>query len=180
VPTAASAIPFIGLTALTLEPRGVIMKKNFSRFLVVSLLLPGLAIGKHKEDKIDPRLKQIHTIFLKGAYTALQEVRDKRAEIEKDSCLRFADHADSADAVVKVSYRPGGVSQVSTATPDMPGMGLQDVQPYHTALELSVGEGTKMRKIWDKHVDLDRGQQATQPGVLRLMDFLRHDACDGR
>jgi len=156
------------------------MKKNLIRFFVVSLLLPSLGIGKHEADKIDPRLKQIHSIFLKGDFTAIQEVRNKREEIEKGSCLKLAGDVDSADAVIKISYIPGGVSQVQIARADMPGMGLQDIQRYHTALELSVREGTKMRKIWDKHVDLNRGEQETQAGVLRLMDFLRHDACDGR
>ena len=156
------------------------MTKNFSRLLVVSLLLLGLAVGKQKEDKIDPRLKQIHSIFLKGDFRAMQEVRDKRVEIEKVSCLKLAESADTADAIVKVSYTPGGAEQISAGPSQPPGVGLQDVQRYHTALELSVREGTKMRKIWARHVDLDRGQQYTQSGVLRLMDLLRHDACDGR
>jgi hypothetical protein len=156
------------------------MKESFGCFVVVSLLLPTLGIGKHKEDKIDPRLKQIHTVFLKGPYAATQEVRDKQAEIEKGSCLRLTDRAETADAIGNVSYTPGGVSQVSKGQWDLPGMGIPDVEPYHTALELSVREGAKMKKIWQKHVDLDRAQQETRPGVLRLMDLLRDDACSGR
>ena len=156
------------------------MKGNLGRLAFVLLLLTSLAVGKHKEEQPDPRLKQIHTIFLKGAFTAMQQVQDNRAEIEKGSCLKLAENADTADAVVKVSYTPGGMEKISTAAISNPDFAMTQVQPYHTALELSVREGTKMKKIWDKHVDLDRGPQARRPGVLRLMDLLRHDACDGR
>ena len=156
------------------------MRRRLGCFVVVLLLLPTLSVGKHKEDKIDPRLKQIHTVFLKGPYAATQEVRDQQTEIEKGSCLRLTDRTESADAIVNVTYTPGGVSQVSKGQWDLPGMGIPDVEPYHTALELSVREGAKLRKIWQRHVDLDKAQQNTRPGVLRLMDLLRDDACGGR
>jgi len=156
------------------------MKGNFARFAIVLFLLASPAVGKRKEDKVDPRLKQIHTIFLKGAFAAMKEVQDNRAEIEKDSCLKLAENADAADATVKVSYTPGGTEKISTAAIMNPDAAITQTQPYHTALELSVREGTKMKKIWDKHVDLDRGPQATRPGVLRLMDLLRQDACEGK
>jgi len=157
------------------------MKENLGRFAIVLLLLATLPVAKpKKEDKVDPRLKQIHTIFLKGAFTAMKEVQDNRAEIEKDSCLKLAENADTADAVVRVSYTPGGMEKISTAAISNPDAALTQVQPYHTALELSVREGMKMKKIWDKHVDLERGPQARRPGVLRLMDLLRRDACEGR
>ena len=156
------------------------MKKSLGSIVVVFLILPSLGIGKHKEDKVDPRLKQIHTIFLKGAFTAIQQVQGNRVEIDKDSCLRLAEDADSADAIAKLSYTPGGIERISTANIQNPDVAIQQVQPYHTALELSVREGSKMKKIWEKHVDLDRAQQGSQPGVFRLMDLLRHDACDGR
>jgi hypothetical protein len=81
---------------------------------------------------------------------------------------------------VKVSYTPGGIEKISTAAISNPDVALTQVQPYHTALELSVREGSKTKKIWDKHVDLDRAQQASRSGVFRLMDLLRHDACEGR
>ena len=48
------------------------MKGNLSWVALVFLLLAGLAAGKHKEEQPDPRLKQIHAIFLKGAFTAAQ------------------------------------------------------------------------------------------------------------
>jgi len=153
------------------------MGKVLSGFILVSLLLPTLGIAKHKEDKSDPRLKQIHTIFIKGAFTATQEVKAKQAEIEKGSCLKLTDNADTADAVVNVSYTPGGVSQVSMGSPVA---GIPQVEPYRTGLELSVRDGEKLKKIWQKHVDLDKAQQDTRSGVLRLMDHLRDDACSGR
>jgi len=156
------------------------MNKTVGCFVVVALLLPSLGIGKHKEDKIDPRLKQIHTIFLQGSVEAMQNVQDNQADIEKGSCLKMAKDADTADAVVKVIYTPGGVSQESPGQVGPPGMTLQQRQPYHTALEVRVRDGTKMKKIWEKHLDLTRGAQETQPGVLRLLDLLRQDACGGR
>lgn len=153
------------------------MRRRLGCFVVVLLLLPTLGVGKHKEDKIDPRLKQIHTIFVKGAFVATQEVRKGQAEIEKGSCLRLTDRAETADAIANLSYTPGGMSQVSMGSPLA---GIPQVEPYRTALELSVRDGGKLRKIWQKHVDLDKAQQDTRPGVLRLMDLLRVDACSGR
>lgn len=165
------------------DPEAVaeIMKGNPARFALVLLLLATWAVARpKKEDKVDPRLKQIHTIFLQGAFTAMKVVQDNRAEIEKGSCLKLAENADTADAVVKLSYTPGGTEKISTAGIMNPDAAITQVQPYHTALELSVREGAKMKRIWDKHVDLERGPEASRPGVLRLMDLLRHDACDGR
>jgi len=156
------------------------MKKSVGCIVVVALLLPSLGMGKGKEGKIDPRLKQIHAIFLQGAFSAVQEVRDKQAEIEKGSCLKLVQNAEAADAVVKVSYTPGFVGQTQTVGFQLPGMGISEVRPYHTAFELSVPEGKKMKKIWERHVDLDHVEQETQPGVFRLMDLLRQDACGGR
>jgi len=157
------------------------MRKTVLCFVVAALLLPSLGIGKHKEDKIDPRLKQIHTVFLKGAFTAIHEVQDKQAEVEKDNCLKLVEDEGTADAIVKVSYLPGGVSQISAGNSSgPPGMSLQERRPYHTAFELSVHEGPKLKKVWEKKVDLTLGAQETQPGVFRLMDLLRQDACDGR
>src|SRR5215472_14296369 len=123
------------------------MKKSLGCCTLVASLLPGLAIGKQKETKIDPRMKEIHTVFLKGAFTAIQEVQDKRAEIEKDSCLKLVETADTADAIAKVSYTPGGAEQIDAGPSQPPGVGLQEIRPYHTALELSVRQGTKTRKI---------------------------------
>jgi hypothetical protein len=157
------------------------MKGNFSRVAFVFLLLTSVAAGKHKEEQPDPRLKQIHTIFLKGAFEAIREVQANREEIEKNSCLKLAENAEKADAVVKVSYTPGGTEHISTAAIAVPGAAsIRQIQPYHTALELSVREGSKIKKIWDKHIDLDRAQQSSRAGVFRLMDLLRQDACDGR
>jgi len=156
------------------------MKRNLGFFLAIFLVVPGLAYGKDKDAKLDPRLKKIHTIFLKGAFEGIQQVQDNRADIENGSCLKLADNADTADAVVNVSYAPGGREWISSGSIQNPDVALQQVQPYHTALELSVREGSKMKRIWDKHVNLDRAQQAGRPGVLRLLDLLRHDACDGR
>jgi len=161
------------------------MKGNLSRLAVVLLFLllflAGLAAAKHKEEQPDPRLKQIHTVFLKGAFEAIRQVQANREEIEKNSCLKLAEDAEKADAVVKVSYTPGGTEHISTAAIAVPGAAsIQQIQPYHTALELSVREGSKMKKVWDKHIDLDRAQQASRAGVFRLLDFLRQDACGGR
>lgn len=156
------------------------MKNKSGCLVVIALLLPSAGIGNHKEDKIDPRLKQIHTIFLRGSFTAIQYVQDNQAEIEKGSCLKVVKDADTADAVVKVSYTPGGVSQETAGQIGPPGMSIQQRRPYHTALEVSVPDGTKMKKIWEKHVDLTLGAQESQPGVSRLMDLLRQDACGGR
>jgi hypothetical protein len=157
------------------------MKGNLSRLVFVLLFLTSLAAGKHKEEQPDPRLKQIHTIFLKGAFEAIQQVQASREEIEKNSCLKLAEDAEKADAIVKASYTPGGTEHISTAAVVVPGAtSLRQIQPYHTALELSVREGSKMKKIRDKHIDLDRAQQASRAGVFRLMDLLREDACAGR
>jgi hypothetical protein len=153
------------------------MRSGLRYFVVASLLRPTPGIGKHNEDKIDPRLKQIHIVFLKGPYAATQEVRNKQAEIEKASCLRLTERPETADAIANVAYTPGGVSQVSMGSPLS---GIPHVEPYHTALELSVRDGAKTKKIWQKHVDLDVGQQESRPGGLRLMDLLRDDACSGR
>ena len=156
------------------------MKKSVGCFVVVALLLPSLGIAKHKEDRIDPELKQIHTIFLEGAFSAVQDVRDNQAEIEKGSCLKLAKNTEAADAIVKVSYTPGFVGQTQTVGFQLPGMGISEVRPYRTAFEVSVPEGTKMKKVWEKHVDLDLKEQETRHGVFRLMDLLRQDACGGR
>jgi len=157
------------------------MKGNLGRLAFVLLLLTSLAAGKHKEEQLDPRLKQIHTIFLKGAFEAIRQVQASREDIEKDSCLKLTEDAEKADAIIKVSYTPGGTEHISTAAIAVPGAtSLQQIQPYHTALELSVREGSKTKKIWDKHIDLDRAAQSSRAGVFRLMDLLRQDACDGR
>jgi len=157
------------------------MKGNLSRLVIILLLLASLAAAKHKEEQPDPRLKQIHTIFLKGAFEAVRQAQANREEIEKNSCLKLAEDAEKADAVVKVSYTPGGTEHISTAAIAVPGAAsIRQIQPYHTALELSVREGSKMKKIWDKHIDLDRAQQASRAGVFRLMDLLRQDACGDR
>jgi hypothetical protein len=146
--------------------------------VVVVLLLPGLGIGKHKEEKIDPRLKQIHTVFLKGDSTAVQDIQAKQAEIEKDSCLRLVPDADTADAVLKVNYSPGGFAR--SLSYENRGQAIQDVNPYHTSMELSIREGTKLKKIWARDLDLDERQEQARRGTLRLMDVLRQDACGGR
>ena len=156
------------------------MIKRLCGCALVALLVPTLGIGKHKEDKIDPRLKQIHTIFLKGAFQEVQELKKSQTEIEKGSCLKLTDNADTADAIVNVSYTPGGVSQVSQGQWNIPGMGIPEVRRYHTAFELSLREGAKLKKIWQRHVDLDKTQQEVRPGRMRLMDLLRDDACSGR
>ena len=142
------------------------------------LLLPGLGIGKHKDEKIDPKLKQIHTIFLKGDNTAVQDIQAKQAEIEKDSCLKMVSDADTADAIVKVNYSSGGFAR--TLSFGNQGQGIQDVNPYHTAFELSIREGGKLKKIWSRDVDQDERQEQKQRGTLRLMEVLRQDACTGR
>jgi hypothetical protein len=156
------------------------MKRNLGRLALALLLLASPAAGKHKEEQPDPRLKQIRTIFLKGAFEAVQQVQANQAEIEKDSCLKLAQDAQKADAIVKVSYTPGGMERISTANIQNPDQAITQIRPYHTALEVSVREGTKMKKIWDRHVDLDRGQQESRAGVFRLMDLLRQDACANR
>jgi len=156
------------------------MKWNLSRLAVVLLFLASLATGKHKEEQLDPRLKQIHTIFLKGAFEAIRQVQADREEIEKDSCLKLAQDAESADAIAKVSYTPGGREQISTGNIQNPDTAIPQVQPYHTALEVSVRDGAKMKKIWERRIDLDRAQQSSRAGVFRLMDLLRQDACGGR
>lgn len=152
------------------------MKKSLNYFVVVSLLLPSLGIGKGK--KIDARLTQIHTIFLKGDNSAAQDIRDKQAEIEKNSCLKLVPDAGTADAVLKVKFSPGGPAR-SLSLGDR-GNAIPDVNPYHTAMELSVRDGTKLKKIWARDIDLDEGQEQAQHGVFRLMDLLRRDACSGR
>lgn len=155
------------------------MKRYSGYFVVVVLLLPSLGAGKQKEEKIDPRLKQIHTVFLKGDNSAVEGIRAKQAEIEKNSCLRLVLDAETADAVLKVSYSPGGYVN-RTVSMRNAGLGTQEWKPYHTALELSAREGKKLKKIWARDVDLDeRGEQARR-GTLRLMDVLRQDACSGR
>jgi len=156
------------------------MRRRVGWLIVLSLLLPGLEIGKPKEDKVDPRLKQIHIVFLSGSVEATQTLREQREEIENGSCLKLADHRESADAVLKVSYVPGGISQEPNGQARVPGMDIPVVQRYHTAFEVSIHEGPRMKRIWEKHVDLNRGEQDSQPGALRLMDLLRHDACAER
>jgi len=156
------------------------MKRNLGRLAIALLLLAGPGAAKHKEEQPDPRLKQIHTIFLKGAFEAIQQVQANPTEIGKDSCLKLADDAAAADAVVKVSYVPGGMEKISTANILNPDQAITQIHPYHTALEVSVREGAKMKKIWDKHIDLDRAQQGSRAGVFRLLDLLRQDACANR
>ena len=154
------------------------MKPRFTYVLAASLLLPGLGIGKEKGKKVDPRLHQIHTVFVSGDNAAAQDIRGKQVDIEKNGCLKFAPDTETADAVLKVRYSPGGL----THSVSMKGRGeaVPDVNPYHTSLELSVHEGSKMRKIWAKDIDLDEGQEQAQHGAFRLVSLLNNDACAGR
>jgi len=157
------------------------MKKSVGSIIAVALLIvPGQGIAKRKEDVIDPRLKQMHTIFMKGSFEAIQQVQANQEEIEKDSCLKVAQEEGTADAIVKVSYVPGGTERISSANIQNPDQAITQIRPFHTALEVSIREGSKMKKIWEKHVDLDQPKQSSRLGVLRLMDQLRHDACEGR
>jgi len=157
------------------------MKRILGGVALALLLLTILAAAKHKEEQPDPRLKQIHAIFLKGAFEAVRLAQANREEIEKGSCLQLAEDAEKADAVVKVSYTPGGTEHISTANIAVPGAtSIRQIRPYHTAFELSVRDGLKMKKIWDKNIDLDHAQQSSRAGVFRLMDLLSHDACAGR
>jgi len=155
------------------------VKRCFSYFVVVVLLLPNLGIGKRKEENIDPRLKQIHTIFLKGDKAATDDIQAKQAQIEKNSCLRLVPDAETADAVLKVNYSPGGYVN-RTGSMRNAGLGTEEWKPYHTGFELSAREGKKLKKIWAKEVDLDEQHQQAQHGVFRLMDSLSQDACGGR
>ena len=157
------------------------MKKSVGSIIVVGLLIvPSMGIAKHQEDKIDPRLKQIHTIVTKGTFEAIQQVQANHEEVEKDSCLKLAQDEGTADAIAKVSYVPGGMERISSANIQNPDQAITQIRPFHTALEVSVREGSKMKKIWEKHVNLDQAKQSSRLGVLRLMDLLRHDACEGR
>lgn len=154
------------------------MRRYAYYFAILILLLPGLGTGKRKDEKIDPRLKQIHNVYLKGDSSALESIRSKQAEIEKDNCFRLGEDEQSADAVLKVNYSPGGFAR--SMTMKNRGEAIQDVNPYHTSMELSIREGTKLRKIWSRSVDLEERQEQVRRGTLRLMDALRQDACSGR
>lgn len=68
--------------------------------VILSLFLPGRTVADKKEKKFDPRLKQVRTVFVTGKESEL--VSEVRMGIERQTCLKAAINAESADAILEV------------------------------------------------------------------------------
>lgn len=149
-------------------PRRRIVVRSIARGVAAVFLLSSLAVGKESKQRIDPRLKQIHTIFLKGHNPAADDIRGKHVGIEQHSCFKLVPDPETADAVMTTYFR--------VETLSVPGS-LSRPPVYHTAIEISVRYGEKMKRIWAKDISLSETEERARHGAWRLMDSLRQDVC---
>ena len=83
----------------------MVAKLSCSRFLVTLLLLAGIAsvpaFGR-KKGAIDPRVREVRSIFIKGNNEAAVRARD---DLGKWTCFRLAKNASAADATLEFSQQ---------------------------------------------------------------------------
>ena len=76
--------------------------KSTALTLLVSLTLACPALIRGKEKKADPRIKQIHTVFVKEEHNVASDAL--RANLEKWTCFKAAPNHANADAVISVLW----------------------------------------------------------------------------
>lgn len=148
------------------------MKKFQLLPLIVGLLIsiqPQVA----KEQKVDPRLKQIHTVFVKDEHNIAS--RAAQSNLEKWTCFKAASSAETSEAIISVRWESQG--QDLYALPASAASATGQNASYRTTLVLSVREGTKLKKIWSDHIELGGSDEDSKSGVARLMEKLKTDAC---
>ncbi len=154
------------------------MKAIATSFIVsIVLTFSGFVLAKDKAP--DPRLKQIHTVFIKDEHN--EASRAVQENLEKWTCFKAAPNEESADAVISVLW-----SKESKNTPDVASGVAAAVQrplsigqnlEYHTTLVVNAREGSKFKKIWSQKIALGESDEQHKNGVSRLMDDLKTEAC---
>ncbi len=153
------------------------MKSSIACVLAVLLLLP-TALGK-KEKKVDPRLKRVHTVFVKGGDGP--QAKEARESIERGKCFRLAQDAETADAEMTVDLIP---ETQSAAHPmgSYGGVGGASVgeigTAYRTAVTVKLREGGKLKKVWSDSLVQYNSRESRQTAVVSLIEKLTHDACE--
>jgi hypothetical protein len=153
--------------------------KRIAWIFITSLVLACPVFLGAKPKKPDPRLKQIHTVFVNDEHN--QASAAALANLEKWTCLKAAPSHDQADAVISVLWlkesknTPDVASSVQAAVqrPLSIGTNLE----YRTTLVVNAREGSKFKKIWTKSVALGESDEQHKSGVTRLMEELKADAC---
>jgi hypothetical protein len=147
--------------------------------LLMSLTLACPAAVRGKEKKADPRIKQIHTVFVKEEHNVASEAL--RANLEKWTCFKAAPNADQADAVIGVLWSkeskntPDVASSVQAATQRPLSIGQNLL--YRTTVVVNAREGAKFKKIWGKSLEQGESDEQKQSGVTKLAGALKADAC---
>ncbi len=77
------------------------MKRPFLFGLTICLVVPGWA-GRKREKEADPRLRAIHTVFVKGNSEAAVKAR---GDLEKWTCFNLAANPTKADAVLEIDQQ---------------------------------------------------------------------------
>jgi hypothetical protein len=153
--------------------------KATALLLAVGLGLAYPATTPGKEKKADPRIKQIHTVFVKDehndASTAL------RSNLEKWTCFKTAPSAEQADAVVSVLWSKEAKNsplmdtsiQGAVARP----LSIGENWAYRTTVVVDAREGAKFKKIWSKSLEQGQSDEQKQSGITKLAGALKADAC---
>lgn len=159
-------------------PAEACMKRIILLFMI-SLVFscPVFPVGKPK--KADPRLKQIHTVYVKDEHN--QASTAAGTNLEKWTCMKAAPNEESADAVITVLWSKesknapdvGSSIQAAVQRPLSIGENLE----YRTSLVVNAREGSKFKKVWSKSVALGESDEQHKSGVSRLMEELNTDAC---
>ena len=154
--------------------------KSTALTLLVSLTLACPALIRGKEKKADPRIKQIHTVFVKEEHNVASDAL--RANLEKWTCFKAAPNHADADAVISVFWMkdsrntPDVASSVQGAAQRPLSIGQNLV--YHTTVVVNARAGAKFKKIWSKSLEQGESDEQIQSGVTKLIGALKADACD--
>jgi hypothetical protein len=153
--------------------------RKITWMFIASLVLACPVFLDGKPKKPDPRLKQIHAVFVKDEHNQASAAAE--TNLEKATCLKVAPNEESADAVMTVLW-----AKESKNTPDVGSSVAAAVQrplsigenlEYRTTLVVNARDGSKFKKIWSKSVALGESDEQHKSGVTRLMEELNADAC---
>jgi hypothetical protein len=154
------------------------MKNLMLIVLCSTLAISGLAGRRHEAPPVDPRLKDVRTIFVKGNNEAATIARDK---LQEWTCFTLAAKEKKADAILELSDQSsvnGSMisgnrerSTVSGTLTDQDGDILWSKSSSHDAGIVNTGAGS------GAHMVLLYLNQATFPDVHQGFRGLKRDTC---